>query len=91
MTLIFGDLFTSCTAVSPHVHHTRKHAEERTKTAGASIIKKKTPRRVKLNRKNWLHQYKQGGRMRNIGKWTTPQERKNFNNTNNNNFKNKLF
>jgi hypothetical protein len=34
-----------------HVYHTtRKHAEERTKMAGASIIK--TPRRVKHNRKN---------------------------------------
>jgi hypothetical protein len=40
----------------------------------------------------WLHQYKQGERMRDIDKLTTPQERKHFNNTNNNNnFKNKLF
>jgi hypothetical protein len=76
-------------------HTTRKHAEERKKIAGASIIK--TPRRVKHNRKNWLHQYKGGGHMHDIDKWTTPQERKNFNNTNNNNnfkdknFKNKLF
>jgi hypothetical protein len=38
----------------------------------------KIPRRVKHNRKNWLHQYKQGGRMRDIDKWTTPQERNNF-------------
>jgi hypothetical protein len=75
--------------VSPVCHITRKHAEERTKTAGASIIK--TPRRVKHNRKNWLHQYKQGGRMRDIDKWTTPQERKNFKNKNNNNFKNEIL
>jgi hypothetical protein len=33
----------------------------------------KTPRGVKHNRKNWLHRYKQGRRMRDIDKWTTPQ------------------
>jgi hypothetical protein len=68
------------------VHHTtRKHAEKRTKTTGASIIK--TPKRVKHNRKNWLHQYKQGGRIHDTDKWTTPQERK----KNNNNFKDEIL
>jgi hypothetical protein len=65
------------------------YAEERTKTAGASIIK--TPRRVKHNRKKWPQQYKQGGCMHDIDKWPTPEERKNFKNKNTNNFKNKLF
>jgi hypothetical protein len=51
----------------------------------------KTPRRVKHNRRNCLHQYKQGGRVHEIDKWMTPQERKNFNNTNNNNFKDKIL
>jgi hypothetical protein len=51
----------------------------------------KTQRRVKHNRKNWLHQYKQGGRMRDIDKWTTPQERKNLNNRNNNNIIDKIL
>jgi hypothetical protein len=50
---------------------------------------RKPPRRVKHKHKNWLHQYKQGGRIHDIDKWTTPQERKNLNNTNNNNFNDK--
>jgi hypothetical protein len=41
-------------------------------TAGESIIK--TSKRVGHNRKNWLHQYKQGGRMHDIDKWTTPKK-----------------
>jgi hypothetical protein len=46
----------------------------------------KTPRRVK----QWLHQYKRGGRMHDIDKLMTPQQRKNFKNKNNN-FKDEIL
>jgi hypothetical protein len=41
--------------------------------------------------KSWLHQHKQGGHMHDIGKWMTPQERKNFKNKNNSNFKDEIL
>jgi hypothetical protein len=44
-----------------------------------------------ITAKNWLHQYEQGRRTHEVDKWTTPQERKNCNNTNNNNFKDNIL
>jgi hypothetical protein len=47
----------------------------------------RTPRRVERNHNSWPQQYQQERHRHNLDKWTTPHERKSFENKNYNNFK----